>query len=79
MIGTYICTAGIFLMLLSAVLVRLFFPEGDARYRTGYKNNEEVSRDLIKWIMYLFMMGVGLTFLGLIIIMYQGRGIPSLV
>ena len=71
MIGQYICAAGIALMLLCAVFVRFFLPEGDARYRTGYKNNEEVSRDLIKWIMYLFMMGVGLTFLGLIIIIYQ--------
>ena len=71
MIGQYICAAGIALMLLCAVFVRFFLPEGDARYRTGYKNNDEVSTDLMKYIAIVFMIGAGLTFLGFIIMMYQ--------
>ena len=42
-IGGYIFVIGVALMTLCSIYVTFFLPEQDARYRTGYKNNEEVN------------------------------------
>ena len=62
-IGGYIFFAGVVLLTLLAVLARLL-PEEDSRFRTGYKNNEEVTTSIYTFLAILFSIAVGLVFIG---------------
>ena len=70
-IGGYIFFAGVALMTLCSIYVTFFLPEQDARYRTGYKNNEEVDESGGCGLLVVFMTGAGLAFLGFFLLMIQ--------
>ena len=70
-IGGYIFVAGVALMTLCSIYVTFFLPERDARYRTGYKNNEDVNESAGCGLLVVFMTGAGLALIGFFLFMIQ--------
>ena len=59
---------GFALMVLCSIFVRFIHPEVDNRYKTGYKDNDEVSDSIVKGVMYVLFTGVVLIILGLVVV-----------
>ena len=70
-IGGYIFVIGVALLTLCSIYVTFFLPERDARYRTGYKNNEEVNESGGCGLLVVFMTGAGLALLGFFLFMIR--------
>ena len=70
-IGGYIFVIGVALLTLCSIYVTFFLPEQDARYRTGYKNNEEVNESGGCGLLVVFMSGAGLALLGFFLFMIR--------
>ena len=70
-IGGYIFVIGVVLLTLCSIYVTFFLPEQDARYRTGYKNNEEVNESGGCGLLVVFMTGAGLALLGFFLFMIR--------
>ena len=70
-IGGYIFVIGVALLTLCSIYVTFFLPEQDARYRTGYKNNEEVNESGGCGLLVVFITGAGLALLGFFLFMIR--------